>query len=98
MLRVLPWKTQLLTPLVTKTGELNSKVEFQAQVSLPAPSNIKMDEIEWYFDGDRITSDESSPFITNILDDGYTHSLLINKIAEEMMNKEVRQGLDFSGN
>ena len=87
MLRVLPWKTQIVDELEPKTGELNSKAEFMASVSLPSPSNIKPEEIEWFFDNEKVES-EDERFSTNVLEE-HLHTFTILKIEEEMMNKDV---------
>jgi len=87
MLRVLPWKTQIVDELEPKTGELNSKAEFMASVSLPSPSNIKPEEIEWFFDNEKVES-EDERFSTNVLEE-HLHTFTVLKIEEEMMNKDV---------
>ena len=88
MLRVLPWKTSIIDNLDDQTGELNSKVNFAAAISLPSPANVKPDEVEWYFGGDLVDFETDDRFTKSVTDD-YVHQFTILRIEEAMMNKQV---------
>ena len=88
MLRVLPWKTQIIDQLEDQTGELNSKVNFTAAISLPSPANIKPDEIEWYFGGELVDFANDDRFSASVFDE-YVHTFSILRTEEAMMNKQI---------
>ena len=81
MLRVIPWKTEIIEHLKTQTAELNAKAEFKCALSLP---NIKLEEVEWYWNEERVLQTDDK--FTYGIDDEYIHYCHINRVEEEMLN------------
>ena len=84
MLRVIPWKTEIIEELKTQTAELNAKAEFKCAVSIP---NIKLDEVEWYWNDELVKNDDR--FSYGVCDE-YIHFCNIMRVEEEMVNGNIR--------
>ena len=85
MLRVIPWKTEILEDLTNQTVELNSKAEFKCAVSLP---NISLDEVSWYFNDEKVSLDDER-FTYNV-EDEYIHAFSLLRAEEGDINARVR--------
>ena len=85
MLRVIPWKTEILEDLTNQTVELNSKAEFKCAVSLP---NISLDEVSWYFNDEKVSVDDER-FTYNV-EDEYIHAFSLLRAEEGDINARVR--------
>ena len=85
MLRVIPWKTEILEDLTNQTVELNSKAEFKCAVSLP---NIHLDEVSWFFNDSKVSLDDDR--FTYSVEDEYIHSFAILRVEENDINARVR--------
>jgi hypothetical protein len=91
MLRVIPWKTEILEDLINQTAELNSKAEFKCAVSLPS---IKLEEVDWFWNGQKISNDDET--YSYGIEDDYVHYLNILRVEEEMVDGKLKNCLFYN--
>ena len=85
MLRVIPWKTEIIEELSPVTAELNSKAEFKCAVSLP---NIKIEEVSWFWNEELVSLDDDN--FNYGIDDEYVHYCSILRVDEGMVGGKMR--------